>query len=351
MTPHPTNQPESVPPSLAKLCYDADNATDDLFKEINIILGCKWPEEMAILDCWVDGYDSSVEIVFPEQGEWMTREQADAVLALGFGMIYESHNGTEKCAAWFHRARLAPRMDNYSSARLSRDYGEEWTRQRFAKLQAALAAAQELLASQAGALRIEVEKCDFWNREADRYATECGELRDANADLRARLEAAERERDSLTMTLRTYPAKWTEDSSLETWFPCTAKELRAAQAQESALRAALENAIQYLHDLGSYPGSPRERLIKSLEAALATPSPKVGGDDSRRLVWSKEPPKVEGWYWRRPTPRMFPHALWMDEDKCKRAQAYLDAWPECQWAGPIPEPSAAMTATAQEDGR
>lgn len=84
--------------TLAERCYDAGLAEDKLFASLHAIMAgapmdqCRddnfmWP----VVDCWVDPYDSSVEVIVNSGVSPMTREQADAILALGFGQVYESH--------------------------------------------------------------------------------------------------------------------------------------------------------------------------------------------------------------------------------------------------------------------
>lgn len=86
--------------TLAECSYDSDNSPGELFDTIHYILGgapldqCAndgfvWPCE----DTWSDGYDCSVEVVLHASSPPLTRDQADKILALGFGQIYESPAG------------------------------------------------------------------------------------------------------------------------------------------------------------------------------------------------------------------------------------------------------------------
>lgn len=85
------------PKTLAEWCYNELRSSDKLFEEIIRIMGgapidqCadagyKW----ACADCWVDDYDASVEVIRGIDWPELTREQADEILSLGFGQIYES---------------------------------------------------------------------------------------------------------------------------------------------------------------------------------------------------------------------------------------------------------------------
>ncbi len=85
--------------TLAERCYESERAGDELFKEIHRILGgpdlihCSEPGfAWKCADSWVDGYDASVEVVLCD-GIRLNRQQADEILALGFGQIYESPAG------------------------------------------------------------------------------------------------------------------------------------------------------------------------------------------------------------------------------------------------------------------
>jgi len=56
------------------------------------------------------------------------------------------------------------------------------------------------------------------------------------------LEAALLERDALKAELDRLPAKWSEDSSLQTWFPITSEELESLRAENKSLKSKIEAA-------------------------------------------------------------------------------------------------------------
>ena len=82
--------------SLAQRCYDSEGIDMELFKKVNEILGCDHEKcgtegfVWGAADTWWDQYDGSIEVVRPHGAEWMSAEQADQILDLGFGQIYES---------------------------------------------------------------------------------------------------------------------------------------------------------------------------------------------------------------------------------------------------------------------
>jgi len=80
--------------SLAKRCFSAHLAEDELFDAINKILGCDvnadGTEPWPVGDTWTDWYDCSVEVARPDGQTPMTPEQASKILDLGFSVIYES---------------------------------------------------------------------------------------------------------------------------------------------------------------------------------------------------------------------------------------------------------------------
>lgn len=85
------------PTTLAERCYDVTRALDTLYDKIHTIMGgadirrcCEEGFIFPVIDTWVDDYDASVEVVTREGQPKMTREQADQILALGFGCIYET---------------------------------------------------------------------------------------------------------------------------------------------------------------------------------------------------------------------------------------------------------------------
>ena len=90
--------------TLAERCYESHRAGDELFEKVNLILGVNPEnclEENFVWGAWDvqwDDYDCSVEVIRPNGAEFMTREQADQILALGFEGIYESCG--EKALQW-----------------------------------------------------------------------------------------------------------------------------------------------------------------------------------------------------------------------------------------------------------
>lgn len=86
----------SRPSSLAQKCYDSTQAEIELFDVVNEILGCSTGDCTAdgfvwgACDTYWDEYDGSVEVVRPVDANWMTRDQANALLDLGFGVVFES---------------------------------------------------------------------------------------------------------------------------------------------------------------------------------------------------------------------------------------------------------------------
>lgn len=61
------------------------------------------------------------------------------------------------------------------------------------------------------------------------------------------------------------------------------------------------------------------------------------------LQWTREPPTKPGWYWRR-HPMGATWAVFCDEvyqhrgQLCRMGDIDVTASPDCEWAGPIPEP-------------
>jgi hypothetical protein len=82
--------------SLASRCYESTQVEDELFEKVNAVLGCvtenclKEGFVWGATDTWWDEYDGSVEVVRPLEAQWMSREEANAILDFGFGCIYES---------------------------------------------------------------------------------------------------------------------------------------------------------------------------------------------------------------------------------------------------------------------
>lgn len=63
------------------------------------------------------------------------------------------------------------------------------------------------------------------------------------------------------------PANWKEDSSLETWFPLTAEELKRANSELAALRAAREHDLRPVSDEEwpkTHDGYPRPSITRSV---------------------------------------------------------------------------------------
>ncbi len=92
--------------NLAQRCFQYVIAEDELFEKIHNILsnksldGCsKENFQWFIDDCSTDLYDESVEVILNLESPPLTREQADKILDLGFGCIYESQGerGTQWC--------------------------------------------------------------------------------------------------------------------------------------------------------------------------------------------------------------------------------------------------------------
>lgn len=91
--------PDEAPtqPSLAERCFAAESAEEELFDTIHKILG-GLPHDMyehkefifPAVHTYVDPYDASVEVIMSIKVPPMNREQADAILALGFSCVYES---------------------------------------------------------------------------------------------------------------------------------------------------------------------------------------------------------------------------------------------------------------------
>jgi len=91
--------PEEQPTNLAERCFDASEAESELYRKLlQIVSREEKPTGYPVLDCWVDPYDGSVEIVL-WSGVRLRRDQANDILALGFGVVFESF-GEEKGVRW-----------------------------------------------------------------------------------------------------------------------------------------------------------------------------------------------------------------------------------------------------------
>lgn len=90
--------------TLAEKLFEFSDLEMELFEKVNEILGCDSTKCTApdfvwgAIDTGFDEYDMSVEVIRPDDAEYMSREQANQILNLGFWRIYESC-GT-KCRAW-----------------------------------------------------------------------------------------------------------------------------------------------------------------------------------------------------------------------------------------------------------
>jgi len=111
--------------ALAERCFDSDLVDEELFRRVNLILGCdedKCLDEGFVWgasDVYWDYYDRSVEVIRPKESEWMTEDQAEAILNLGFACIYESIG---------EEGKLRYMRDKSGSPCCSRDYYEETKR-------------------------------------------------------------------------------------------------------------------------------------------------------------------------------------------------------------------------------
>lgn len=86
--------------SLAKKLFSISDIEYELECEVSKALGFSDPdhEHNDIIDYGWDYYDASLEIVRRKDSQFMSREQADKILKLGFYMIYESIG--DKCIIW-----------------------------------------------------------------------------------------------------------------------------------------------------------------------------------------------------------------------------------------------------------
>ena len=92
------------PTCLAERCFAQQNTEDELFATIHRLLegedtrNCL--REGFVFPCTTTSFDScdtSVEVEMDVQVPRMTREQADAILALGFDLCYETYGEEGRC--------------------------------------------------------------------------------------------------------------------------------------------------------------------------------------------------------------------------------------------------------------
>jgi hypothetical protein len=90
--------------TLAEKLFEFSELEMELFETVNSILDCntvscsKEGFVWGAIDIGFDEYDNSVEVIRPNYAEYMTREQANKILELGFSRIYESCGA--KCRVW-----------------------------------------------------------------------------------------------------------------------------------------------------------------------------------------------------------------------------------------------------------
>ena len=121
----------------------------------------------------------------------------------------------------------------------------------------------------------------------DRIESDESEL----AELRSKLSAMESELSSL-------PAKWSEDSSLETWFPYTKEELDHLRNENQNLRAYKESAEAKLKEYEQslkLSGEVNARLVGELLDRQAVPK-EVARILERILKWHGEFPETDAFY-------------------------------------------------------
>lgn len=87
--------------SLAERCFDLQNIEYEVFATIAKILGFDEDradfDKVPLIDVFWDYYDGSVELIRPQNSEWLTREQADNILGLGFDCIFETIGEEARC--------------------------------------------------------------------------------------------------------------------------------------------------------------------------------------------------------------------------------------------------------------
>lgn len=195
--------------SLAARCFDRNQAEFHLYTTLEEILG-----EDSVVDCWVDDYDQSVEIICGKEFAAITREQADKILALGFYQIYESHSGDQLSIHWTKDSTgsCSPRERNESHSKLLK------ARQEIAELNARLAENTEVTDS----LRDEIQRGnDEWRELCNRQGAELQASQRREAALRDALSQASRrfskdEMDKICKDLSDSPAQPAQFVRLET---------------------------------------------------------------------------------------------------------------------------------------
>jgi hypothetical protein len=90
--------------TLAEQLFEFSDLEMELFEKVNEILECDTDKCLApdfvfgAIDTLFDEYDMSVEVFRAEGANFMSREQANQILDLGFGRVYE--NCGSRCRAW-----------------------------------------------------------------------------------------------------------------------------------------------------------------------------------------------------------------------------------------------------------
>lgn len=89
--------------TIAERCFSVEQCESELFDTVHKILGedsdqCLKPGFVwEVTNTTTDSYDGSIEVIRPEGRPPMTRQQANAILALGFGIVFESIGDTGRC--------------------------------------------------------------------------------------------------------------------------------------------------------------------------------------------------------------------------------------------------------------
>jgi hypothetical protein len=76
---------------LAEQLFELQNLEEKLWMEVGKIMGYDMEGEIPYYDCWVDSYDSSIEVVLSRTAAPMNKEQIFKILDLGFDSVYVSH--------------------------------------------------------------------------------------------------------------------------------------------------------------------------------------------------------------------------------------------------------------------